>query len=168
MSVIYSYALAGPASSGRPSRPMYVRVEILRRGYLYNKIYLWQIKSPGCHIGGNETPHLVIAQTLEDNLPLSLGDISVQHGCFKFDSGVDLDPVRFLFRVAEDNALWIVFAVHLNYVFEHRDYLVWGTLDCQMFHLQRRLVFVLVVFYKVDYYSKYNFKDIFYETCLHL
>jgi hypothetical protein len=103
--VIYSYALAGPTSSGRPPRPMYVRVEILGRGNLYYQIYLWQIKSPRSHIGGNETPHLVIAQTLEDNLPLSLGDISVQHGCFKLDSGVDLDPVRFLFRVAEDNAL---------------------------------------------------------------
>lgn len=66
------------SGSGSSSRSMDVGINVLGGSQLHNEVDMRDIKSSSGHIGGNHTFELSISESLEGDLSLLLGDVSVK------------------------------------------------------------------------------------------
>lgn len=68
-----------------------------------DQVDFWDIEASCCDVSGDEALEFSLFEGLESDLPLFLGDVSVEDLGLLFEVGLEEDFVGFLFGLAEDD-----------------------------------------------------------------
>lgn len=93
------------ASSGRPTGPVDVGLDILRRLDLDNEVHVWNIEPSRRDVGSHEDAELVFLESVKSHLSLALRNVSVHDFDILIDFIGENQGVGFRLRRREDNRL---------------------------------------------------------------